>query len=155
MSQQTWPSGSLHTSKKECKWEIHSGFETHEEGHDKSKPGAINGSTKWALVQQIFFKKITIVVFIRSDTCNNPWEWISVSAESVNASINANTDDRCELGLDYKPPPCLHQPFQVRNEVDKVSLWRKLTQQGYVKGFDESLFLVFYHSENIMTLCTT
>ena len=37
--------------------EIHSGFETHEEGHTKSKTGAISGSTKWALVQQKFKKK--------------------------------------------------------------------------------------------------
>ena len=45
-----WPSESLHTGKKECRQEIHSGFETHEEGHIKSKT-AISGSTKWALVQ--------------------------------------------------------------------------------------------------------
>ena len=59
VSHQTWPSGSLHASKKECRQEIHSGFETHEEGHTKSKTGAISGSTKWALVQKnVFFKKI-------------------------------------------------------------------------------------------------
>ena len=31
-----WPSGSQHTSKKECRRDIHSGFETHEEGHTVS-----------------------------------------------------------------------------------------------------------------------
>ena len=45
------PSGSQHASKKECRQDIHSGFETHEEGHMKSKTGAISGSTKWTLVQ--------------------------------------------------------------------------------------------------------
>ena len=48
---QMWPSGSQHASKKECRQDIHSGFETHEEGHTKSKTGAISGSTKWTLVQ--------------------------------------------------------------------------------------------------------
>ena len=38
--------------KKECRRDIHSGFETHEEGHTKSKTGAISGSTKWTLVQR-------------------------------------------------------------------------------------------------------
>ena len=28
-----------------------------EEGHTKSKTGAISGSTNWAFVQQFFFKK--------------------------------------------------------------------------------------------------
>ena len=37
--------------------EIHSGFEIHEEGHTKSKTGAISGSTKSALVQQKIKKK--------------------------------------------------------------------------------------------------
>ena len=46
-----------HASKKECRREIHSGFETREEGHTKSKTGAISGSTNWALVQQKFKKK--------------------------------------------------------------------------------------------------
>ena len=55
VSQQTLPSGSRQARKSAG--EIHSGFETHEEGHTKSKTGAISGSTKWALVQQIFFKK--------------------------------------------------------------------------------------------------
>ena len=54
VSNQTWPSGSPSASNKVCRWEIHSGFETHEEGHMKSKTGAISGSTKWALVQQNF-----------------------------------------------------------------------------------------------------
>ena len=44
-------------SKKECRREIHSGFETREQGHTKSKTGAISGSTNWALVQQKFVKK--------------------------------------------------------------------------------------------------
>ena len=52
VSHQLWPSGSQHTSKKECRREIHSGFETHEEGHTKSKTGAISGSTKWTFVQK-------------------------------------------------------------------------------------------------------
>ena len=39
-------------ARKECRREIHSGFETREEGHMKSKTGAISGSTNWALVQQ-------------------------------------------------------------------------------------------------------
>ena len=30
----------------------HPGFETHGEGHTKSKTGAISGPTKWTLVQQ-------------------------------------------------------------------------------------------------------
>ena len=51
VSHQTWPSGSPHTSKKECRWEIFSRFETHEEGHMKSITAAISGSTNWALVQ--------------------------------------------------------------------------------------------------------
>ena len=51
------PSGSQHASKKECRRDIHSGFETHEEGHTKSKTGAINGSTKWTLIQTKNFKK--------------------------------------------------------------------------------------------------
>ena len=54
VSHQLWPSGSQHASKKECRWEIHSGFETHEEGHTKSKTGAISGCTKWTFVQQKF-----------------------------------------------------------------------------------------------------
>ena len=54
---QTWPSGSQHASKKECRQDIHSGFETHEEGHTKSKTGAISGSTKWTLVQTKILKK--------------------------------------------------------------------------------------------------
>ena len=54
---QTWPSGSQHASKKECRQDIHSGFETHEEGHTKSKTGAIRCSTKWTLVQTKIFKK--------------------------------------------------------------------------------------------------
>ena len=44
-------------SKKECRRDIHSGFETHEEGHTKSKTGAISGSTKWTLVQTKNLKK--------------------------------------------------------------------------------------------------
>ena len=32
----------------------HPGFETHGEGHMKSKIGAISGPTKWTLVQQKF-----------------------------------------------------------------------------------------------------
>ena len=52
VSHQLWPSGSQHASKKECRWDIHSGFETHEEGHMKSKTGAISGSTRWTLVQR-------------------------------------------------------------------------------------------------------
>ena len=51
------PSGSQHGSKKECRQDIHSGFETHEEGHTKSKTGAISGSTKWTLVQTKNFLK--------------------------------------------------------------------------------------------------
>ena len=54
---QTWPSGSQHSSKKECRQDIYSGFETHEEGHTKSKTGAISGSTKWTLVQTKNLKK--------------------------------------------------------------------------------------------------
>ena len=57
VSHQLWPSGSQHTSKKECRRDIHSGFETHEEGHTKSKTGAISGSTKWTLVQRKNFLK--------------------------------------------------------------------------------------------------
>ena len=57
VSHQTQPSGSQHASKKECRQDIHSGFETHEEGHTKSKTGAISGSTKWTLVQTKKFKK--------------------------------------------------------------------------------------------------
>ena len=34
--------------------EIHSGFETNEEGYTKSKTGAIGGPKKLALVQQFF-----------------------------------------------------------------------------------------------------
>ena len=49
--------GSPYASKKECRWEIYSGYEAHEEGHTKYKTGAISGFTKWALVQQIFKKK--------------------------------------------------------------------------------------------------
>ena len=43
--------------KKECRQDIHSGFEIHEEGHTKSKTGAISGSTKWTLVQTKNLKK--------------------------------------------------------------------------------------------------
>ena len=43
-------------STKECRQEIQSGLETHEEGHMKSKTGAISDSTKWALLQQNFQK---------------------------------------------------------------------------------------------------
>ena len=57
VSHQMWPSGSQHASKKECRQDIHSGFKTHEEGHTKSKTGAISGSTKWTLVQTKNFKK--------------------------------------------------------------------------------------------------
>ena len=57
MSHQLWPSESQYTSKKECRWDIHSGFEIHEEGHTKSNTGAISGSTKWTLVQKKFLKK--------------------------------------------------------------------------------------------------
>ena len=57
VSHQLWPSGSQHASKKECRRDIHSGFETHEEGHAKSKTGAISGSTKWTLVQRKYLKK--------------------------------------------------------------------------------------------------
>ena len=57
VSPQMWPLGSPYTSKKVCRLEIHSGFETREEGHTKSKTGAISGSTNWALVQQFFLKK--------------------------------------------------------------------------------------------------
>ena len=57
VSHQMWPLGSLHASKNECRWEIHSGFETREEGHTKSKTGAISGSTNCALVQQKILKK--------------------------------------------------------------------------------------------------
>ena len=59
VSHQTWPSGWQHASKKECRQDIHSGFETHEEGHTKSKTGVISGSTKWTLVQTKNFKKKT------------------------------------------------------------------------------------------------
>ena len=58
VSYQMWPSGSLHTGKKESRREIYSGFETREEGHTKSKIGAISGSTNWAFVQQKLKKKI-------------------------------------------------------------------------------------------------
>ena len=54
---QLWPSGSQHASKNECRQNIHSGFETHEEGHTKFKTGAISGSTKWTLVQIKISKK--------------------------------------------------------------------------------------------------
>ena len=60
---QMWPSGSQHASKKECRQDIHSGFETHEEGHMKSKTGAISGSTKWTLVQIKKFKKKKKYIF--------------------------------------------------------------------------------------------
>ena len=67
---QMWPSGSQHASKKECRQDIHSGFETHEEGHTKSKTGAISGSTKWTLVQTKIFRKKKICLattsFIKS-----------------------------------------------------------------------------------------
>ena len=49
---QMWPLGSLQARR-----EIHSRFETCEEGHTKSETGAIIGSTNWALVQQKFKKK--------------------------------------------------------------------------------------------------
>ena len=32
--------------ERKCRREIHSGFETHEEGHTKSKTGATSGPTK-------------------------------------------------------------------------------------------------------------
>ena len=57
VSHQLWPSESQHASKKECRRDIHSGFETHEEGHTKFKTGAISGSTKWTLVQTKILKK--------------------------------------------------------------------------------------------------
>ena len=57
VSHQTWPSGSQHASKKEFRQDIHSRFETHEEGHTNSKTGAISGSTKWTSVQTKNFKK--------------------------------------------------------------------------------------------------
>ena len=60
------PSGSQHASKKECRQDIHSGFETHEEGHTKSKTGAISGSTKWTLVQTKHLKKKKRVAKIES-----------------------------------------------------------------------------------------
>ena len=47
----------MHASKKECRQEINSRFETREEGQIKSKPGTISGSTNLALVQQNFLKK--------------------------------------------------------------------------------------------------
>ena len=43
--------------KKVCRHENHPGFETHGEGHTKSKIGVISGSTKWTLVQQNLKKK--------------------------------------------------------------------------------------------------
>ena len=61
VSLQMWPSESPHTNKKECRREIYSGFETHEEGHTKSKTGAISGSAKWASVT-------TRVVYLASFT---------------------------------------------------------------------------------------
>ena len=37
VSHKTWPSGSPHASKKECRREIHSGFETHEKDTQSPK----------------------------------------------------------------------------------------------------------------------
>ena len=65
---QLWPSGSQHTNKKECRQDIHSGFETHEEGHMKSKTGAISGSTKWTLIQTKKKKKKVQIVIILTST---------------------------------------------------------------------------------------
>ena len=46
VSYQTRSSGSPHASKKECRQEIHTRFQTFEEGHLKYKTEAINGSKK-------------------------------------------------------------------------------------------------------------
>ena len=56
VSHQMWPSGSLYANKKEYRQEIHSVFETHEEGHTKSKTGALSVSTKWPWSNTIFLK---------------------------------------------------------------------------------------------------
>ena len=45
------------TCKQVCRQENHPGFETHGEGHMKSKTGAISGPTKWTLVQKNILKK--------------------------------------------------------------------------------------------------
>ena len=54
------PLGSPHASKKECRREIHSAFETHEEGQPdtQSPTGAISGSTKWAFNKNFKKRKI-------------------------------------------------------------------------------------------------
>ena len=75
MSHQTWLSGSQQARKSAG--EIHSGFETHEEGHTESKTGAISGSTKWALVQQIFKKKSNILSVFTENCMKTKkfWHW--------------------------------------------------------------------------------
>ena len=49
--------GSPYTSKQDCRRENHPSFESHVEGHTKSKIGVIGGSTKWTLVQQGILKR--------------------------------------------------------------------------------------------------
>ena len=53
VSHQTWPLGSLHASKKECRWEIHSRFETHVEG-PKQEQSVVPQNGPWS---NKFFKK--------------------------------------------------------------------------------------------------
>ena len=52
----------------------HPGFETRGESHTKSKIGAINGPTKWTMVQQKFNKKslkIRHLLFILKNNGNS------------------------------------------------------------------------------------
>ena len=56
-----WPLGSLQASKYVFRWENHPGFETHGEGHVKSKTGAVSGLTKLTdqlIVQQKNFSDL-------------------------------------------------------------------------------------------------
>ena len=72
------PSGSPYASKKDCRQDIYSGFETDEAGHMKSKTGAISGSTKWALVQQNFKKNYLDSIKIPPSFDMYPYVYISV-----------------------------------------------------------------------------
>ena len=76
MQYQTWPLGSLGTSKKECRWENHPGFETHVESYAKSKNRG-SDPTKWNLVQQkkvykIYYSQLKVPLHIISLKWNIP-----------------------------------------------------------------------------------
>ena len=58
------------------------GFETHGDGHTKSKIGAVSGPTKWTLVQQKILKKKT------EETLSNLHQYEVIVNESINILVH-------------------------------------------------------------------